>query len=65
MAAILSLAAERKITEQDVLAAFYTHRALILAEIGDPSLANDDAHQRAADAAKAKYLQLYDEWIRQ
>jgi hypothetical protein len=64
-AAILSLAAERKVTEQDVLAAFYTHRALLLEEVRNPDLANDEAHQLAADAAKAKYLRLYDAWIRQ
>jgi hypothetical protein len=52
------------LSQQDVEVAWATLRALTLAEVDDPDLLNDDAHQQALELAKDRFHRLYDEWSR-
>lgn len=64
MTAILRLATTR-VTQADVDCAWATHKAMILAEVDDPRLLDDPAHQSAKDAARERYFRLYSEWCRE
>jgi hypothetical protein len=64
MSAVLKLATS-KATQADVECAQAAHFALIRAEVDDPRLLDDLAHQQAKDQAREKYLRLYDEWSRE
>jgi hypothetical protein len=64
MTAVLRLAPNR-ITQNDVDCAWATYRAMILAEVDDPLLLDDHAHQAAKEAAREKYQRLYGEWSRE
>lgn len=64
MGAVLRLAPHR-VTQDDVLRAWATYRALQIVEVDDRRLLDDPAHQSAKDAAREKYLHLYREWCRE
>jgi hypothetical protein len=53
------------VTEREVEIAWATYRALLLAEVDDPQLRSDLAHQSAIDRAQERFARLYDEWSRQ
>jgi hypothetical protein len=61
MAAVLHLA-PRAVTQDEVLRAWHVHRSLILAEVDDPRLLDDAAHQAAKDEARERYFRLFNEW---
>ncbi|WP_028970141.1 hypothetical protein [Sphingomonas sp. URHD0057] len=63
-AAVLRLT-PRTVTKDDVLRAYAVHRAMILAEVDDPRLLDDPAHQAAKEEAREKYLTAYNDWVRQ
>lgn len=48
---------------EEVEMAWATHRAFLRAEMHDPSLRDDDAHNRARDRASREFERLYEEWI--
>lgn len=51
-----------RVTQSDVEVAWATYRALILAEVDDPRLQSDAAHQLAISRSRATFGRLYDEW---
>jgi hypothetical protein len=57
--------AHKLVSRQQVDIAWATYKAMRLAEVDDPSLANDLAHQQATEEAFEKYRRLFDEWSRQ
>jgi hypothetical protein len=57
------LAFKHQTTQRDVEIAWATYRALILAEVDDPKLANDLAHQEAITKALDRYQQLFADWV--
>jgi hypothetical protein len=63
MTAILRLATPAT-SRDDVLRAWATYRALQLAEVDDPTLANDLQHQQAKAEANERHHRLYSEWCR-
>jgi hypothetical protein len=48
----------------EVEIAWATHRALIRAELADPSLKLDRAHNLAKQKAEQEFTRLFDEWVR-
>lgn len=52
------------VTKMDVELAWATFRALVVAEVDDPSLLDDETHQEALRLAKHRFQRLYDEWSR-
>lgn len=52
-------------TQIDVEIAWATMRALILAEVDDPTLQDDLTHQQAIDIAKHRFKLLYADWSAQ
>lgn len=64
MSALLHLV-RKTVTQRDVEVAWATHRALLLAKVDDPKLANDIAHQEATAEARDRFLRLFDEWSKQ
>lgn len=52
------------VTQDDVLRAWATYRAMLLAEASDPRLREDPAHQAAKAEAEQRYLRTYNEWVR-
>jgi hypothetical protein len=53
--------APRTVSEAEVLRAWAMHRALILAEVHDPDLANNEAHQFALVEARERFNRLFEE----
>jgi hypothetical protein len=61
MSAVLRLATPA-VTKADVERAWAAYRALQLAEVDDPALANDLAHQQAKQEAHERHCRLFREW---
>jgi hypothetical protein len=51
-----------EVSQSDVEVAWATYRAVILAEVDDPSLQDDATHQLAISRAKARFQLLFDDW---
>jgi hypothetical protein len=61
MGSLLRLATPA-VTKADVERAWAAYRALQLAEVDDPSLANDLPHQQAKQEAHERHCRLFREW---
>jgi len=61
MGALLRLA-PHTVSEAEVLRAWAMHRALVLAEIHEPALANNEAHQAALVEACERFRRLFEVW---
>lgn len=59
------LAFTHEVSRSDVEVAWATYRALILAEVDDPSLQDDLTHQLAIAQARATHARLYNQWCHQ
>jgi hypothetical protein len=57
------LIALRRLTQAEVETAWAKYRALIRAEIGDRTLLQDEAHNRAREQARTEFQRLFDEWV--
>jgi len=53
-----------EVSQSDVEVAWATYRALVLAEVDDPALLEDAAHQLALSRARNTFERLYDDWSR-
>lgn len=55
---------KNSVSQSDVEVAWETFRCLTLAEVNDPRLLEDAAHQLAVMRARATYQRLYEDWSR-
>lgn len=56
---------KRHVSRDDVDVAWATYRALLLAQVDEPRLQDDGAHQLAIVNAKRTFQSKFDEWSRQ